>query len=488
MGKNEASCEEMTSRADALGSLGAEVPPELVAKAAALLGAGEMGAEENRRAGAREPRVVAVRVVGPRGRKVVRVPLDVPVGDLAEVLAEGAGVETVASVSLRSGQLILPHETLGKLGVGAGSTLQVDELPSPEPVFGYGAPRGYQTGRRPVSRGHRAFFGAVAAAVVVGMFFAGGAVQGGGQGPPAPAAVKLAKAAADAWMSGKRFSGPARGDVGSLLGRRGPAVTAYVEPAGSWSAPGLLSEQFVVGSSAGTYGLSVVVYKGYVVYPPTPSPLPFVEPPGAHVPETGTSATANMDQSVTNWAIATFAPAGALRPADLGLAGRVQVLDEWRPRSGADLVARVEVPLASADGFTAHEAREELLAAQEAVLTGRRAVVGGAVGLRRAEDKAKADDTAAQQAAQVVSAGAPPSKSVAAAEAAAASAQETVSKDENSFRAAENQLGAAERQEASAKAELTRADSKPLSATGVYDVAFDHQGKVVAWAPAEYGA
>jgi hypothetical protein len=128
-------------------------------------------------------------------------------------------------------------------------------------------PRRYQAGPGPANKDRRVFFGAVAGALAVGMFFAGGAVLGGGQKHPAPAAAKLARAAAQAWLSGTRFSGPTRRDVGPLLDRGGPALAGQLEPAGSSSASGLFSEQFVVGSPAGAYGLSVVVYKGYVVYP-----------------------------------------------------------------------------------------------------------------------------------------------------------------------------------------------------------------------------
>lgn len=128
----------------------------------------------------------------------------------------------------------------------------------------YGGPRGYRGGRQPGGRGRWAVFGALGTALAIGGFFAG--------------AAKLARAPAEAWTSGKRFSGRTGGDVGPRLGRRGPELGGALEPAGWWSAPSLLSEQFVVGTSSGAYGLSVVVYKGYVVYPPTPARLSFVEP------------------------------------------------------------------------------------------------------------------------------------------------------------------------------------------------------------------
>jgi hypothetical protein len=225
-----------------------------------------------------------------------------------------------------------------------------DPAGTAERVRDYGRPRGYRSGQGPVRRDKRAFSGAAAGVVAVGMFFAGGAILGGGQQASPSSAAKLARAAVQSWLSGTRFSGPTGGDVGPLLDRRGPALAGQLEPAGSWSGAGLFSQQFVVGGPAGAYGLTVVVYKGYVVYPPTPSPLPFVEPAGSQVPETGTWVKANVAHSVEKWATATFAPTGALRPAGLVLAGRVHVLDEWRPPSGASLVARVQVPLSRADG------------------------------------------------------------------------------------------------------------------------------------------
>ena len=105
-----------------------------------------------------------------------------------------------------------------------------------------------------------------------------------------------------------------------------------------------------------------------------------------------------------------WVPDGAKGP---GLTGKAQVLDESRPRSGPGLVARVQVPFASADGFAVYEARKAPQTAEEVGLAGRRTVVGGAARLRLAEDKARADDAAAQQAVKAVSTDAPLSKAAA---------------------------------------------------------------------------
>ncbi len=477
-----------------------EVPPEMVAKAADLLSIGDgLGSFLVSRGSGRVERpersrdlhlAVMKMVGGRRGKEVVRVPLDVPAGVLGGPLCESAAVEGMSAL-VRRGQVVLPHQALGGTGVvGAGPISQVDELPAhvAEPVIAHRGPRGYPAAPRPVRRERRALSGAVAGAVAAGICFAGGAVLRGGPGASVPAAARLGRSAAQAWLSGQRFSGPTRGDVGALLDRRGPALTGHLEPAGSWSTPGLLSQQFVVSSPAGTFGLSVVVYKGYIVYPPTPSPLPFVEPPGAQVPETGTWVKTDVARSVENWASATFAPTGALRPANLALSGAAQVLDEWRPRSGASLVARVQVPLASTDGFAAYGARQALIAARQAVLAGRLAAEGSAARLRLAEEQAAADDTAAQQKVQVASAGAPVPKAAAAVQGTATSEPGPVTKAEDVFRAAEDHLAAAERQETSAQRQLRLAQARPMSLSGVYDVAFDRHGNIAAWAPAEYGA
>jgi hypothetical protein len=425
--------EEVTSpHSDGAGSFGAEMPAEMVAKAAQLLG-----------------------------------------------MSEGL----TPSMPSRAGRGGADRERRGRMGEA-----RLVVVRGTEPVPDHGDSSRHRSTRSPVGRVRQALSIAAAGALAVGIFFAGAAVAGGSQEASTPAAARLARAAAQSWLSGTRFSGPTGGDVGARLDRRGPALGGQLEPAGSWSAPGLLSEQFVVGGHGGAYGLSVVVYKGYLVYPPTPSPLPFVEPAGPPVPETGTWAKTDVASLVDHWAAATFAAAGALRPADLALAGKAQVLDEWRPRSGASLVARVQVPLGSAGGFAAYEARQTLAGAQEAVLGGRQAVVGSAARLKLAEDQAGADDLAAQRAVQAASARDPLSKAAAAAQGTATSAQETVTKAGDALRTAEGQLGAAKSQEAAAQRDLALAQEQPASMSGVYDVAFNRQGNIVAWAPAEYGA
>ena len=227
------------------------LPADLVARAAAVLGVGEDGGEEGGRAHGQGRHLVALRVAGPHGTRAVRVPLDVAVGELGGVLAEAAGARGVASVRLR-GQPVLPHQSLAEVGVGAGSTLTVDEAPGQvgEPLLVHGGLRTYP-GRRPSGRGHWALTGALGTALAIGGFFAGGAVLGGAKEASVPAAASLARQAAQAWLSGRRFAGPARGDVGAGLGRRGPALGGALEPAGWSSGPGLFAGQFVVGSPLG---------------------------------------------------------------------------------------------------------------------------------------------------------------------------------------------------------------------------------------------
>ena len=195
-----------------------------------------------------------------------------------------------------------------------------------------------------------------------------------------------------------------------------------------------------------------------------------------------------LGRAAEDWAGATFAPAGALRPAGLGLAGKVHVLDEWRPRSGPALVARAQVPLSSADGFAAYEAQRQLGSAKSAVLASRRALVDGAARLESAESRAKAAAAAAQQAVGALGAGVSLSQAAVAAQGEATSAERAATKAEEASRAAEGRLGAAERQEARAERRLQRARQRATSVAGVYDVAFDRKGRAVAWAPAGYGA
>ena len=84
--------------------------------------------------------------------------------------------------------------------------------------------------------------------------------------------------------------------------------------------------------------------------------------------------------------------------------------------------------------------------------------------------------------------GAPLSQAALATQGAATNADEGVTKAKASFLAAEGDLGTAERREAMDERELQKAQSRPTSVSGVYDVAFDRQDKAVAWAPGEYGA
>lgn len=64
------------------------LPADIVGQAAAILGVGDDGVGEERRAHA--PHLAAVRVVGPHAKKVVRVPSDVPVRELGEAAGVGA--------------------------------------------------------------------------------------------------------------------------------------------------------------------------------------------------------------------------------------------------------------------------------------------------------------------------------------------------------------------------------------------------------------
>jgi hypothetical protein len=343
------------------------------------------------------------------------VPLDVPLGKLGEVLGDGTG----ASVSLRGGPVVLPHQTFGEVGMDAGSTVQVDGLAVQVvagPVAGNGRARGYQAGRQvqrarwPVSRGRLALSAAVA-----------GAWRSGLSSP----AVRCSEA--DRSLRHRLWpSSPARQRKRGGRPSASPcqrAETSALSSAGEarlWRAPGVCEVVVRPGPferavrSRSPYGLTVVVYKDYVVYPPTPSPLRLIERPGAHVPETGAGVSTNVARSVENWAKTTFAATGALRPAGLGLAGKAQVLEEWRPRSGrawspgfgSRSRARTASPSTKRRGTSARlQPPESVLRFRERLLSagGRTAgspggagpaAVGGAARLRLAEERAGADDAA----------------------------------------------------------------------------------------------
>ncbi len=160
---------------------------------------------------------------------------------------------------------------------------------------------------------------------------------------------------------------------------------------------------------------------------------------------------------------AEVAVLGPRRRQGPGLAGKAQVLDESRPRSGQGLVARVQIPFASVDGFAVYEARKAPQTTEEVVLAGRRTVVGGAARLRLAEDKARADDAAAEQAVKAVSTNAPLSKAAAGRSGRGHQGPRNGHEGGEGFPGGGKPVGPAERQETSAKRELTRAEAQPTS-------------------------
>ncbi len=154
-------------------------------------------------------------------------------------------------------------------------------------------------------------------------------------------------------MNASPFTGPRLSGVPADLGRSGPTATSTLEAVGSSTSGGISSRLFIVDPASGpAYGLSVVVFNGCLAYPPTLTPLPFASsvPAGTDpvVPQTGTIVAPTATRQAQTWAQATFgSPARPTDQLGYGLAGPVTAVNQWKPNTGAALVTRVRMPLAT---------------------------------------------------------------------------------------------------------------------------------------------
>lgn len=467
------------------------VPPELLARAAAVLGVSATPPPGG--AGRASGGALMVNVHGPDTRTLMTVPVDVPVGLLAGSLGAAVDVPVIARITLR-GETVSPDQTLADLGVRAGAALTVEapagrrltSLPTgdPTPATGpappqtappttYAQPAGgprhasAAAGRTPLSWAALV----VGAVVVIVVAVLAGAALFGGSSQPAPTAPagaeQLAASAANAWVTGGPFTGPREASVPANLGRSGPAGAGVVTEAGVSVHGKISSWLFIVrppAGAAGSYGLSVVIYQGLLAYPPTPTPLPFANtsPPGGTptVPQSGKilTPTAATNRGAQAWADLTF-PAPAARPgpgsgsalAGFAAAGPVKILDELRPAAGPATVDRVQVPLTG----------DVPGSPQAAALAAAQSAAG------RAAAAVTTDTRAVSSRFTILAAAGTPGNvlAVMAAQAALKSAQANLTLAMTAAATAARGAG---------------------RAIGVYDVAFNAQGRAVAWAPADY--
>lgn len=486
---------------------------ELLARAAEVLGV----ETPTGTAGQQPPAALMVTVVGPDRRAVLRVPAEVPVGALAGQLGAAVGVKVVSSVSLRDGRAVSPAVTLTEAGVRNASVVLVNAPAASgaaggEPVWQPGgdpleAPTRHQlrapvAGRVAPAPGFKARWASLAAgtvAVMVISAFAGAAVfAGSSPSGAAPAGVnRLAERAAGAWMAGTGFDGARLAGVPADLGRSGPAVGGRLEEVGSSTSEQITDVLFIASPPVGeAFGLSVVVYAGKVAYPPSVTPLPFATLliPGrvAVVPETGriVAPTAAAAAQAQSWAAATFTATGF----SYFLAGKVRVLDQWDPKTGAAMVARVQVPLRGAPAGSPELTRladaKTALASAAAKVSSAAKTLDAATTTVSAEratvEQANADLTAGQAAADGGNNTPPLAAAVTAAQTTLASAQQALAGDQAAQSSDRAAVAAAQAAEASARARLSVVETALPRVVSVYDVAYDHSGRPIVWAPADY--
>lgn len=481
------------------------VAPDLLAQAAQILGVDTSAGSPSEHSN-----LLLVTVAGPDAHKVVRVPLDVPAGHLARTLGDAVGVTVVARLSVRGGKVIRPAQTLAEVGIRTGSVIVVDEPGSPglsetaRSVVTDGAQQYWS--RSPARRGRQetppgrtggqwALLGGSVVAMVVVVALAGAALFGGSSTTSAaPTAVSLR--AADAWLAAKPFAGGRLGGVPADLGRSGAALNAVLEPAGSSSAAGITSQQFIVVPRAGTaFGLSVVTYRGKIAYPPTVTGLPFAD--GARtrtVPESGKIVRPSAAKAAQAWAQSAFGPdaTGAVAKLGFGLAGEVRVLNQWQPKSGPAFVARIQVPLSStAAGTPAARAAGALSAIRHTVATERNTLGPLADAIVADQATLASADTTAQAAVAAAGAAKPPNPpplaaAATAAQQAATNAQNALTKDQHALTAARAKLAGDQKTEATDAAALKAAATQPATVVSVYDVAFTSSGTALTWVPADY--
>jgi len=495
--------------------------PELLARAAEVLGVEVPGDATSQQ----PPPALMVTVVGPDQRAVRRVPADVPVGALAGSLGAAVGVKMVSRVSLRDGRVLSPAVTLAEAGVRNASVVLVDapetfEAPGErhertwrshsvapvEQCDGSGeTPTARQlraseaSGAAPArgSKARWATLGAGAVAVVVISAFGGAAVfaRSSPSNVTPTSAKRLAERAASAWISGTTFDGPRLAGVPTDLGRVGPAIGGRLEEVGSSTSEQISDVVFIASPPVGeAFGISVVVYAGKIAYPPSVTPLPFATPlsPGRvpAVPETGRIVAPTATAQAQSWAKSTFTATGF----SYYLAGKVRVLDQWDPKTGAAMVARVQVPLRGAPAGSPELTR--LANTKTALAAARDRVASASTTLDAATSAVTADEAtleranaalAGAQAAARAGGNAPPlAAAVTAAQTKLTSARRALAIGQASQSTNRATLATDEAAEASARAGLSGAEAALPRVMSVYDVAYDHSGRPIAWAPADY--
>ena len=108
-----------------------EPSEELLAKVTAVLGVADLFGHP----APTTPRLVIVTVTGPTGRKVLQVPLDVPMRQLAAGLGAEVGAPLVTAVTVH-GERVAPSRTLGEVGVRAGSEIVLSGPGAPPTQIG----------------------------------------------------------------------------------------------------------------------------------------------------------------------------------------------------------------------------------------------------------------------------------------------------------------------------------------------------------------
>jgi hypothetical protein len=352
-------------------------------------------------------------------------------------------------------------------------------------------------------------------------FLLGGALTGGSNSRASNqlASNRLASRAVTAWLADKPFGGPRLTGVPANLGRSGGPVTATVEVAGSSISDGIVSQQFIVVPASGMpYGLSVVLYKGKVAYPVTLTGILFAESATGTgtpvVPQTGAIVAPSATGPAQAWARATFGP-GATNPVTaigFGLAGSAKVLNQWDPKIGAAMVARIQVPLSTgapgtvsavaqtkasdtvaADGETVSADQRALtrtaatLVSDEAAATKANTAAQAAVAASNAAQAKVAADSAAASLAADTATAASAAAAVTAAQTAATTAQAALTADQHAQSLAAAKLAADQKTERADVALAAQAENQhSATVESVYDVAFNAAGTPLAWVPADY--
>jgi hypothetical protein len=236
------------------------------------------------------------------------------------------------------------------------------------------------------------------------------------------------------------------------------------------------------------------------------------------VPQTGAIVAPSATGPAQAWAQATFGP-GATSPVTalgFGLAGSTKVLNQWDPKTGAAMVARIQVPLStSAPGTASATARTKasdtvaadrktvsadqraltntvatLVSDQDAVTKANSAAQTAVAASNAAQAKVAADNAANPVSASLAADTATATTAAAAVIAAqktATTAQATLTADQHTHTLAAAQLASDQKTEQADLALAAQADNQhSTTVESVYDVAFNAAGTPLAWAPADY--